>query len=181
MYPNSITKECTKTILDQMNRALYKIYYGKEENFTFGFFCHIKYENINIPTLITNGQTIYLEKNNNIKVKINKEIIYVDLGDVKYYNKEHDISIIEIKESKNNNIYFLQLDERLYENNYVMNLNNESIYIIHYDTNKNISDIYVTFGKIKDITYSKIIIWCNTNLNYKLIFNFQQNQKQNSI
>ena len=151
MYPNSITKECTKTILDQMNRALYKIYYGKEENFTFGFFCHIKYENINIPTLITNGQTIYLEKNNNIKVKINKEIIYVDLGDVKYYNKEHDISIIEIKESKNNNIYFLELDEQLYENNYVMNLNNESIYIIHYYTNKNISDIYATFGKIKDI------------------------------
>ena len=41
--PISISKLCTKTILDQMNKSLYKIEYEKRK-FITGFFCHIKYE-----------------------------------------------------------------------------------------------------------------------------------------
>ena len=44
-YPKPITKQCTQTILDQMNmNFMYKIN-EKERKFSLGFFCHIKNKN----------------------------------------------------------------------------------------------------------------------------------------
>ena len=175
MYPNYITKDCTKAILDQMNRSLYKIYYGEEGNFNFGFFCHIKYENKKIPVIITNYQHKYFLKNNHIKATINKENKSIELGKTKCFSKLYDLSIIEIKENKNNKIYFLDLDENLYEKNSETNYNKVPIYIIHYAHNKN---IYSTFGKTEDLNGSKLIYRCNSNLNLKSfpIFNLSNNK-----
>ena len=147
--PISISKQCTKTILAQLNKPLYKIEYGKDGKFIIGFFSRINYENKNIPVFITNYQAIYLEKNNTIQVTANKETVSIELGDIKYYNKNYDLSILQIKENKNTNkINFLELDENLYKNNYEIYYNNSSIYTIHYNKDKN---IYATLGTIKDI------------------------------
>ena len=162
--PISISKLCTKTILDQMNKSLYKIEYEKRK-FITGFFCHIKYENKNIPVLITNYQALYIEKNKDIHVTSNNETISIELGDIKYFNKNYDLSILQIKENKNiNKIYFLELDENVYKNNYETYYKNKSIYTIHYNKDKN---IYATFGIIKDIINSKMIYSSNINLNFK--------------
>ena len=162
--PISISKQCTKTILDQMNKSLYKIEYEKGK-FHTGFFCHIKYENKNIPVLITNYQALYIEKNKEIHVTSNNETISIELGDIKYFNKIYDLSILQIKENKNiNKIYFFELDENVYKNNYEIYYKNKSIYTIHYNKDKN---VYATFGKIKDIINSKIIYSSNINLNFK--------------
>ena len=163
-YPISISKQKTTTILDQISNSLYKIYNEKEGEFHIGFFSHIKYENKNFPVLITNFQSIYLSQNKNIKVIINNEFKFIELGEIKYFNKDYDISIIEIKENKKDKIYFLELDEKLYEKNPETNYKNDLIYIIHYNKDKN---IYSTFGKIKDIINSKIICRCNINLSFK--------------
>ena len=172
----TISKQCTKTILEQLNKSLYKIEYGKEREPIIGFFCHIKYENKNIPVFITNYEAFYLATHKSIKVKTNKETISVELGNIKYFDKDYDLSILQIKENKNTNkIYFLELDENVYKNNNEIHYNNSSIYTIHYNQDKN---IYATFGAIKYINKSKMILSTNINLNFKdsPVFNLSNNK-----
>ena len=172
---NSISIQCAKKILEQMNNSIYKI---NENNgkFDIGFFCHIKYKNKDIPVLITNNQHIYLAKNNYLKISINKENKLIELGKTRYFNKLYDLSIIEIKENKNDKIYFLEIDEKLYETDSDIKYNNQPIYIIHYHN----KDIYSTFGTTKDLNCSKIFYWCNSNLNLYFkncpIFNLSNNK-----
>ena len=146
-----------------MKNSIYKMN-EKEGKFDIGFFSHIKYQNKNIPVLITNYQKIYLSKNDSIKVRINNETKIIEFGKTKYFNELYDLSIIEIKENKNNKLYFLELDENIYEKDSEINYNNNQIYIIHYAYYKT---IYATFGKIKDINYSKLLYRCKSNLNLK--------------
>jgi hypothetical protein len=172
----TISKQCTNTIIEQMNKSLYKIEYGKERKSIIGFFCHVKYENKNIPVFITNYEAFYLATHKSIKVKKNKETISVELGNIKYFDKDYDLSILQIKENKNTNkIYFLEIDENVYKNNYEIHYNDSSIYIIHYNQDKN---IYTTFGSIKYINKSKMILSTNINLNFKdsPIFNLSNNK-----
>ena len=132
-YPEPISKQCLKIILEQMDNQIYKIYERKEKN-EIGFFCNIKYENKNIPVLITNYHNInenYLNKNNSIKIIINKEIKSIKSGNVFYFNKEIDLTIIEIEENKNTKINFLELDENLFKNDIELIYKKESIYIFH--------------------------------------------------
>ena len=158
-----------------MNKALYKIEFEKKGKFIIGFFCHIKYGSKNIPVLITNYQAKY-KKNINIQLVAHKETISIELTDIKYFNKDYDLSIVQIKENENiNKIFFLELDENIYKNNYEIYYNNKSIYVIHYDQDNN---IYTTFGTIQDIISSKIIFSSNINLNIKYfpIFNLSNNK-----
>ena len=174
-YPNTISKQFTEILLKQMNNSIYKVKV-KEGKFDIGFFCNIKYKNKKFSVLISNYDIINLSKNNNIEVKINNEITTVELGELKYFNKKYDLSILEIKENKNNKICFLELDDYIYEKDSEKYFDNSSIYLIHYNNSGN---IYTTFGKINIINSSKIISRClNSKLNFKdfPIFNLSNNK-----
>ena len=152
-YPESVTIQCHKKILQQMSNSIYK-FKTNEGKVGFCIFCHIKYGQKLFPVLITKYDIIneeYLSNKNSVNVLIcNKEKI-IEFGKVKYLGKEYDISIIEIKENINIKINILELDENVYEknNDYI----NESIYILHFNNKNNIS---VSYGIIKGLNEFEI-------------------------
>ena len=63
-YPKIISIKGTKKILEQMEQSVCKIYKKDGKNET-GFFCNIKYENKEIPVMMTNYHVIndnYIKK-----------------------------------------------------------------------------------------------------------------------
>ena len=173
-YPEPITQNCTKIILEQMNNSIYKIN-TKENYFITGFFCLIKYKNKNIPVLITNYDIINNIKNNTIDISLNDMNSKIELLNTKYINKLLDIAIIEIKNNKNNNINFLELDDGLYNNNSKKYYSNKSLYILLYNEDKEISVSYGLINRIKD---SEIIYSSYKYVNNKIspIFNLSNNK-----
>lgn len=176
-YPKPISKKCSKTIFDQMENAIYKIN-EREGKYDIGFFCHIKYENEKIPVLIANYKVInekYISRTNKIKIRIKNEIKNIILGDIYYFNKDNDLSIIEIKEDKNIKINFLQLDENLFKDDIELIYNGESIYVMQCDKNKN---IFVSYGIIKYLNVSDLTCFCNVNSSQNIspIFNLSNNK-----
>ena len=142
-YLDCISLECTEKIIEQMKLKVCKILL-KNGNGT-GFFCKIKFSNNKIiPVLITNNhvinESILENENNKIKYTIynQKELKYIKLNNrMKYTNKKYDITIIEIKENIDDNMYFnieLNNNNRIY--------NKKSIYVLHYPNEKNISVSY---------------------------------------
>ena len=71
-YPEPVSEQCTKKILDQMNNSFYKI---KEINgkFNLGFFCSIKNQENNIPVIVIFKYIKQEEISDNIDILINKE------------------------------------------------------------------------------------------------------------
>ena len=115
-YPNIISYECTKKIMEQMVKNICKIKIGEEQG--TGFFCKIPFPDINnmLSVFITNNHIIndkILYENNskiNINIEEENEIKEINLNNrIKYTNKEYDITIIEIKENDNIKNY-LELD-----------------------------------------------------------------------
>ena len=148
-YPEPISLEGTKIILEQMENKVCKI--AIEKKFKgIGYFCKIPFPDQNnlLPVLITNNHIINNEliiNNNKIKLNINNEYREIKLKHRKYYtNEEYDITIIEIKE-KDKIKNYLELDENI---NKDISYIGKSIYIIHYKEDK---DIYVSYGNIKEI------------------------------
>ena len=173
-YPNPVTRNCTEKILEQMNNSIYRI---NEKEKEYGIFCKIKSKKRNIPVLITSYQVInernIEQYNKTIKVSRNNEIIDIEYGDKIYINKEYNLSIIEIKNNKKNKLYFLEIDDSLYEkNSYYYE---ESIYIIHYD---NQNEMFVSYGILNDIKEEELLFSCNFNSysNFSPIFNSTNNK-----
>ena len=162
-YPKPVTKRCTQNILNQMNSTFYDI------NQNIGFFCNIKYQNKKIQVLMINNylNDEEIEFLNNIL--INNETI--ELENIIYKNIEYNITIIKIKNNKNLN--YIEIDDKLYENESEMNYNKDSIYILQYN---NMNDILVSYGLIKEINKNKIIYTGNINSKYSLIFNLSNNK-----
>ena len=164
-----ISKHCTQKILEQMNNCFNKI---KETN-NICFFTKIKIKNIIIPVIIASYQIInYIANNNKINVYINNELIKIELGKIKYFNKNYELAIIQIKE--NNKINYLELDDYLYLKESEFYYNKESIYIINCN-NKN--DIYVAYKN--NLNNLELIIPSNLNkdnINISLIFNLANNK-----
>ena len=145
-FPDIITYESSKKIIEQMKKNICKIKIDEEQG--TGFFCKIpfpdKYKTL--PVLITNNHII----NENLLNTKNKEIELFIKGEndikklnldnrIKHTNKNYDITIIEIKEKDNINNY-MELDDIII--NDIINNNNknieykdETIYIIHYPNN----------------------------------------------
>ena len=157
-YIKPISKQSTQRILEQMNTITFGII--KDTN-QICFFTKIKYKNINIPVMITNYKIIkYIANNNYINIYINNELNKIEIGKGKYFNKDYDLAVIEIK--NNNKIKFLELDENIYEKEIENYINNEMIYIIDYNKN----DICVGYSIINNINnyeifYSKYIFLNN--------------------
>ena len=169
-YPNIISYECTKKIMEQMSKNICKINMGEEQG--TGFFCKIPFPDINnmLSVFITNNHIINREllytKNAKIKIDIREEKDFkeINLDDrMKYTNEEYDITIIEIKEIDDIK-YYLELDDNIIEglldkNNYKNNkYENNSIYIIQYPKGK----LSVSYGIIDAIYLDK-----NYNFNHK--------------
>ena len=147
----------TEKILYQMKNCICKIKF--KNKIATGFFCKIA--NINLNFLMTNYQVInskYMNENKIINIFLNddKEEIKIDLEieRVKYFNKDYDIALIEIKEADKIRD-FLELDDNLFNDNEKFYYEEKSIYLLHYIYGKNICVSYGILNKINrnDISY----------------------------
>ena len=116
-YPNIISYECSKKIIEQMERNICKINIEKEQG--TGFFCKIPFptQNQMLPVFITNNHVINNDILNKDKIKLDIEIEEtmkeIKLNNrMKYTNEEYDITIIEIKEEDKIKNY-LELDDNI--------------------------------------------------------------------
>ena len=161
-YPNAISYESTKKILEQMEKGICKIKLGQEQG--TGFFCKIPFPNKNnmLPVFITNNhiinEIVLYKEDSKIEIDIMEEnnIKIINLNNrLKYTNEKCDITIIEIKEEDNINNY-LELDD--YIINDIINNNNrnqkyidETIYVIQYPKGQ----LYVSYGVLTQIDKNK--------------------------
>ena len=133
--------ECTKKILDQMMNCIFKI--KIKGVYATGFFCKFSHNKQEINLFITSYQ--FLNENNFIENKKldlsfnnEKETIIIDLSIERktYFNKDYDITIIELKdEDKINN--YLELDDNLFHDNAEIIYKNKTIYTLNYQNEKN--------------------------------------------
>jgi len=165
-YPRPILIEGTKKILNQMENNICKIH--KNDGIKgSGFFSKIKYNNIIIPVLITNNHVIndkYLKESNEIDLTLNDDneskTIKLKEKRILYTNKEYDTTIIEIKPEKDKINSFIELDERVYKEDFSNNIfKSQSIYIIHYPFSEKVA---VSYGIIKNINEYNIEHYCCT-------------------
>ena len=155
-YPNIISYDCSKKIIEQMERNICKINIGEEQG--TGFFCKIPFPSQDkiLPVFITNNHVINKDTLNKEKIKLDikeaETMKEIKLNNrMKYTNEEYDITIIEIKEEDNINNY-LELDDIIINNvlenkNYNKEYINKTIYIIQYPEN-NLSVSYGILDKI---------------------------------
>ena len=163
-YPEPVSKYCTKIIYEQIDTSIYKIKINKNF-FRTGFFCFIKYKNKEIPILISSNEIVKEIHNDSIDISIinkNKKLI---LERIIYEDKKQDLVIIEINENSINDINFLEIDGRLYEEDSEIYYREESIYLIHY--NKDYKNISVSYGIINKMEHLGIIYSCNKKSNIK--------------
>ena len=173
-YPRPATKKVTQKILNQMTNSIFKIKENEGE-INFCYFCYIKYQGKDVPVVIVNNCLSGDDLGNKLIINMNGRAKEIELGKTRYLNKEFNISIIEIKEKKIKNINFIELDDILYENEPEMFFQKKSIYVIQYDTKK---EILVSYGMLDNLNKDKIIYSCNINKEYKysLIFNLVNNK-----
>ena len=152
--PKPVSKVCTEKILDQIDNSICKIKGSGGKNY-MGLLCLIKYQDEIIYFLLTKYQIInegYLEKNNGIKVSLKKKDITLEFGNIKYFDKSLDLSILEIKKIKNKNIKYIEFDDYLYVKDWELFYNKESIYTIYYGN----KDIYISYGIINNLNKSEL-------------------------
>ena len=175
--PEPVALDGTKTIVNQMYNCVCKIYNNGEGS---GFFTKIPYKSKMLPVLITNNHII-----NEIDISSNKKItlilkndnieksLILDDSRLRYTNGKLDITIIEIKENKDQlKNQYLELDDsiinylKLNKNereqpNYLNSkYSNKSIYIMHYPEDK---DVVVSYGPPPKLNESGIRHKCCTN------------------
>ena len=142
---NSIPIDKVKKILDQMKNSVCKI---KGKKIGTGFFCKLLYNNEYIPVLMTNYHVIddnFIETNKQLNVYINQKLKVLNINkNSKIYSSvimKYDLMIIKIKEEDIK--YDLDIDDNIYVDDSINSYKEDSIYILHYPNNGNIS---VSFG-----------------------------------
>ena len=173
-YPKPISYDSTKKILDQMAKNICKIYIEGKINTDSkrgtGFFTKISVEDKLVPVFITNYHVInreYLESKNEIEVEIyNEKSKVIKIKDkVKYFNKDYDVTIIEIDEKKDGKYEYLELDDNILNNNKIKQYIGKSIYIIQYPSYQENQQLSVSYGIIKSRFEEKqydFIHYCST-------------------
>ena len=162
--PEPVNIAGTKAILEQMINCICKIKI-REASGT-GFFCKIplgKNESLNV--LMTNYHILdekYYEDNKEIHLLLNDEkeaFVIEQLTERKtYFNKEYDITIIELKEEdgiKN----FLELDDNLFKEKEKVFYEDKSIYVLQYPYGRNAC---VSYGLSINIEKNDIKHTCST-------------------
>ena len=167
VYPKPVNKQCIKKILEQMNNIFFIEIRGKLET---GFFSYIRYQNGNIPVLIINKYLTDEEINDKIKISISNKFYEFELGEAKYQKRDYNITILEIKKNKEDNIIFIELDDKLYQKESELYYDKQPLYTLQLN---NQNDISVSYGIFKDIKEINLIYFghLNTNVNLTLIFN----------
>ena len=173
-YPKPATKQCTKKILEQMETSFYTVK-DKKGNKGIGIFCNIKYENKNIPVIIINNCKIDVKHNNILYISKNTKEQEIELLYLRYISKEFNISIIEVKENKKDKIKYMEIDDKIFDKNFEMWYNDESIYIIQYSNENN---IFISYGEITNTNNYQIRYYCNIyqHSRFSLIFNLSNNK-----
>ena len=139
-YPSYITIDQTKTILNQLENCICKIFVDDGSKAT-GFFCNLKYDNKEMPILITNNHVLNednIKLNKIIKIGLNgkndknkliHKDIKIDKDRLVYTSEKFDITIIEIKKEKDEIYNYLELDNDIFEDNSNVLYYNNTIYI----------------------------------------------------
>ena len=161
--PEPVNISGTKEILNQMMKCICKIKINN--TYGTGFFCKIPFQTKTINFLITNYHIInenYYENNNELNLFLNDEqevkIINLRQNRITYFNKDYDITIIELKENDNINDY-MELDNNLFKNEINAYFKDISIYIIQYPLGKQAS---VSYGLLNEINDYDIKHSCST-------------------
>ena len=167
-YPKPVTIEETARILKQMKKNISKIYTFNGNG--TGFFCKIQYENKSINTFITNYHVInadYIKENKKINLSINddSEIITININDINkrliYSKMEYDITIIELKSEDNiNDVYYLEIDEKIFQENSKIYYEGKTIYDLSYPNGGKAS---VSYGILKKFNEYNIQHLCSTD------------------
>ena len=164
--PEPVSVACTKKILDQLIKCVFKINIGK--NVGTGFFCKIPLEdNVIFNCLITNEHVLnekYYKQNKKIDLLINdgNEIVTIDINMKRktYFSEQYDITIIEIKE--NDGIKdFLELDEHLFFDKENAYYKNKSLYILQYPNGKIAK---VSYGTLNGFNNYEVRHYCSTEV-----------------
>ena len=159
--PEPVSLMGTENILFQMNNCVCRIYNSCKGT---GFFTKIPFKTRILPVLITNNHIIGendIENGNLIQLYLNNDkklkTFVIDENRLKYTDKKLDITIIEIKESKDNlNNNYLDLDDKIIsylessndiKSNYFNKIySSESLYVINYPEDK---EVIVSYGPSK--------------------------------
>ena len=162
-YPSIVSYECTKKIINQLEKTICRLKIENEQG--TGFFCKIPFPNKKnmLPVLITNNHIIndeILNKNNENITLYMQEMgkKNIDLNNrITYTNKEYDITIVEILKKDEINDY-LKLDEDIITdiiNKKIENKNDKFIdktmYILQYPE----SNLSVSYGILENICEDK--------------------------
>ena len=163
----SLTTREIEFILKQMKNCVCRIYKnGKRGN---GFFCRIPYPNSPNYLLIlaTNNHVL-----NEEDIQIGKEISFSWNNDTKFKaikidssrkvytspESEYDTTFIQIFE-KDGIDNFLEIDDKIYENEIHLKDSYANLYILNYQNDKN---VMVSYGTMKNINGKEINHLCNT-------------------
>ena len=164
-YPKWVSLETTEEIMQQMKTKICKIYLKNGKKGT-GFFCKILLsKKIKTNVLITCNHIIdekVIENKEEITLEINSvnEPIRLKLKNILIYtNDKYDITIIEIKKDDKINCNYFEFEN----NKYIEKNIKESIYILHYPGNENISVSYGIIDSINSIDEYEFIHYCSTD------------------
>ena len=144
--------ESTTRILDQMMNCICKI--KLKERIGTGFFCKIPFRKETINVLMTNYNFLNEKdfkdnKKLNISLYDEKEIVEIELEQERetYFNKEYDVTLIELR-NEDNIKHYLELDDNLFQDNQEIKYKDKSIYILHYPNGTNAA---VSYGILNNI------------------------------
>ena len=133
--------EGTKKILTQLMNCIGKIQI--KGTYATGFFCKFSYKKQAIKVFMTsyhffNEKDFGENKKLNLSLNDEKETKIIDLSIERktYFNKDYDITLIELKDEDKIKDY-LELDDNLLQDNSEIIYKNKSIYLLHYQNDKN--------------------------------------------
>ena len=136
-----VSIESTKRILNKLMNCICKI--KIKGKFGTGFFCNIPDKNETIKVIMTNYHVLNendLKENQKLNLLLNdeKEIIKINLQIKReiYFNKDYDITLIELKDEDKIKNYF-ELDGNLFKDDSEIIYLDKSIYALQYPNGKN--------------------------------------------
>jgi len=138
-----------------------------KERIGIGFFCRIPLRKEEINVLMTNYNFLNEKdfkdnKKLNISLYDERETLEIELEQERetYFNKEYDVTLIELR-NKDNIKDYLELDDNLFQDNSEIKYNNKSIYILHYPNGANAA---VSYGRFNNIDKYYISHKCSINI-----------------
>ena len=163
-----ITKDQSKILLSQLEKCVCKIFETNGNKGT-GFLCKIPYPNqfSLLPVLITCKHVLsQKDLNNNKYIKVTfdddkfEKNLNLKLARKVFENEALDTFIIEIKPNFDKIFDFLDIDENIFDNNYIKNYMKLSAYVLQYP--KGCKSSY-SVGLINDISDININHFCATD------------------